>query len=106
MNIEIADNTKVATILKKYPAPRGATHFRFTAPGRKPVIDALKNIDVLAGCTGSLEYGKAKTEGTRKNRKIIGFIPAQNDAEKKRVPAPSPRPTTTSTSGPRHDLAG
>jgi hypothetical protein len=82
MNVEIADNSKAATILKKYPVPRGATHFRFTAAGRKPVIDTVKNIDVLVGCKGTIEYGKVKTEGKGKNAKVIGFIAAENGAEK------------------------
>ena len=77
MKIEIADNAKAKSILSKYPAPRGATHFRFTPPGgRKPVIDALKNIDTLAGCSGELEFGKVKGEGRGRNYKVTGFIPA------------------------------
>jgi hypothetical protein len=99
MNIEIADNTKVATILKKYPAPRGATHFRFTAAGRKPVIDALKNIDVLSGCKGVLEYGRVKVEGKGKNSKVVGFLPVESGTQKE-ASNPAPKVAAPALSSP------
>lgn len=73
MNITIPSNATTASIKAAHPVPRGATHFRFTAPGRKPVMDAVKNLDTLAGCSGKLEYGKVQFEGRGRHAKIKAF---------------------------------
>jgi hypothetical protein len=73
MNINIPSNASTQSIKTAHPVPRGATHFRFTPPKRKPVIDAIKNLDVLAGCSGKLEYGKVIFRGRGRHAKIAGF---------------------------------
>lgn len=73
MNITIPSNATLQSINAAFPAPRGATHFRFTAQGRKPVIDAIKNLDTLTGCSGKLEYGKVQFEGRGRHAKIKAF---------------------------------
>jgi len=75
MNITIPSNATVKSIKAAHPVPRGATHFRFTSPRRKPVIDAIKNLDTLAGCCGRLEYGKVQFEGRGRFAKIKAFTP-------------------------------
>jgi len=96
MNITISSNATTSSIKTSYPAPRGTTHFRFTAPKRKPVIDTIKNLDVLAGCEGKLEYGKAIFRGRGRYAKIAGFTvfatmtPAVQ--KKKNDPATTPPP--------------
>lgn len=74
MNIEIPSNTTTSKIMASYPPPRGATHFRFTTGNHKPVIDRIKNLDTLAGCTGTLEYGKVTFEGRGRHSKVKEFI--------------------------------
>lgn len=79
------------------PAPRGATHFRYTAPGRKPMIDAIKNLDTLAGCSGKLEYGKVQFEGRGRYAKIKAFTSlapasAPEPEPEREQPVPPPQP--------------
>lgn len=77
MNIvTIPANTTTKAILETHKPPRGATHFRYTEGRRKPVIDAIKNIDTLAGCSGKLEFGKVTFEGRGRHAKIKEFIPS------------------------------
>jgi len=91
MNITVPSNATTQSIKTAYPVPRGATHFRFTAPKRKPVIDAIKNLDVLAGCSGKLEYGKATFKGRGRHAKISGFtalanpVPSSQEKQPKRA---------------------
>jgi len=85
MKIEIPSNTTAKKILATNKPPRGATHFRFSDGKRKPVIDKLANIDTLAGCTGTLEFGKVTFEGRGRYAKVKEFIPV----------APEPAPTVT-----------
>ena len=73
MNITIPNNATTASIKTAHPAPRGASHFCFTEPRRKPVIDVIKNLDTLAGCSGKLEYGKVQFEGRGRYAKIRAF---------------------------------
>ncbi|XHR30396.1 MAG: hypothetical protein ACFUZC_07505 [Chthoniobacteraceae bacterium] len=89
MNITITSNATTASIKAAHPVPRGATHYRFTTPKRKPVIDAIKNLDVLAGCGGKLEYGKATFQGRGRHAKIAGFTVMAEAS----VPAREKRPT-------------
>ena len=79
MNIEIPSNTTATKIMAIYPPPRGATHFRFTTGIHKPVIDRIKNLDTLAGCTGTLEYGKVTFDGRGRYAKVKEFIPVATD---------------------------
>lgn len=90
MQIDLPDNAKLNSILKRYPRPRGASHFRFTAPDRKPVVQPVKYIDLLAGCKGELEFGKARIEGRGKNAKLKEFLPlAPNGAKDAPKAAPA-----------------
>lgn len=73
--VTIPANTTTEAILETHKPPRGATHFRYTEGRRKPVIDAIKNIDILAGCSGKLEFGKVTFEGRGRHAKIKEFIP-------------------------------
>lgn len=75
MNITIPANATAKAILESHKPPRGATHFRYTEGRRKPIIDSLKNIACLAGCTGSLEFGKVTFEGRGRHAKIKEFVP-------------------------------
>ncbi|PTY02393.1 hypothetical protein DB346_09830 [Verrucomicrobia bacterium LW23] len=98
MKINFPENTTAKSILEKHPAPRGATHFRYTEGKCKPVIDSIKKIDVLAGCQGNLEYGKVTFEGRGRHAKIVDFTPiapAAEVAEAAELPAePAPAPVT------------
>lgn len=96
MNITIPANATISSIKTAHPVPRGTTHFRFTAPKRKPVIDAIKNLDVLAGCDGKLEYGKAIYQGRGRHAMITGFTVFATAQKKKSDPAaePAPKPRT------------
>lgn len=94
MNITIPSNATTQSIKTAYPVPRGATHFRFTEPRRKPVIDAIKNLDTLAGCSGKLEYGKVTFEGRGRHAKIKAFtalgvasVPAPQHEPEQALPA-------------------
>jgi len=58
MKITIPLMSTTASIKVAFPVPRSATHFRFTSPSKKPIIDKLANLDTLAGCSGKLEFGK------------------------------------------------
>jgi hypothetical protein len=95
MSIDIPNNAKPQTIRAKCQPPRGATHFRFTVKGRKPVIDSIKNIDTLAGCEGNIEFGKANFEGRGKHAKIKNFTPIETNkpAETKQKPEAKPAAT-------------
>ena len=88
MNINIPSNATTASIKTMHPAPRGATHFRYTTSGRKPVVDAIKNLDVLAGCSGKLEYGKVTFEGRGRHAKIKSFTALATAS----APTPEPEP--------------
>jgi hypothetical protein len=94
MNITIPSNATTQSIKTAHPTPRGATHFRFTTPKRKPVIDAIKNLDVLAGCAGKLEYGKVTFEGRGRHAKITAFtalaVVSASTPEPERVQPVSP----------------
>lgn len=73
--VSIPANATAKAILAANKTPRGATHFRYTEGGRKPVIDKLANIDTLAGCTGKLEFGTVTFEGRGRHAKITEFHP-------------------------------
>ena len=92
MNITIPANATTSSIKSVHPVPRGTTHFRFTAPKRKPVIDAIKNLDVLAGCEGKLEYGKAIYQGRGRHAMITGFTVFATAQKKQSDPVTEPAP--------------
>lgn len=54
---------EIASFLKALAVPRGATHFCMCIAGRNPLIDKIKNLDVAAGCSGLLEFGKTSGRG-------------------------------------------
>jgi hypothetical protein len=85
MNVTIPANATTKSILAANKPPRGATHFRFTEARRKPVIDKIKNVDTLAGCSGKLEFGKVTYEGRGRHAKVSGFTP---------LDAPAPEAST------------
>jgi len=89
MKIEIPSNATAKKILATNKPPRGTTHFRFSDGNRKPVIDKIANIDCLAGCTGTLEYGKVTFDGRGRHAKVKEFIPAESE----QAAPPSPEPT-------------
>lgn len=80
--ITIPANAKAKAITETNKPPRGATHFRYVEGKRKPIIDAIKNIDCLAGCTGKIEFGKVTYEGRGRHAKIKEFIPIEGEAPK------------------------
>lgn len=79
--VSIPANASAKAILETNKPPRGATHFRYTEGRRKPIIDAIKNIDCLGGCSGKLEFGKVSFEGRGRHAKITEFIPIPQAAE-------------------------
>ena len=101
MHITIPSNATIASIKAAHPVPRGVTHFLFKAPGRKPVLDKIANLDTLAGCTGRLEYGTAKFEGRGRQAKIKAFIPLIAAAAPKPAPAPAAPIATTPAGRPK-----
>ncbi|XHR27630.1 MAG: hypothetical protein ACFUZC_17020 [Chthoniobacteraceae bacterium] len=108
MNITMPSNATTSSIKAAHPVPRGTTHFRFTAPKRKPVIDGIKNLDVLAGCEGKLEYGKAIYKGRGRHAMITGFTVFATAQKKKPDPVaaavPSLEPQTANVT-PKPALA-
>ena len=99
MKITIPFMSTLATIKATHSVPSGTTHFRFTSPGKKPIIDAMKNIDTLSGCTGKLEFGKAEFTGRGRHAKIVGFdvlavatAPVIPGTKRLTEPAPEPAP--------------
>ncbi len=94
MNITIPSNATTQSIKTAHPVPRGATHFRYTASGRKPVIDAIKNLDTLAGCSGKLEYGKVTFDGRGRYAKIKSFaaLAVVSAPVEKQKPSTPPKP--------------
>jgi hypothetical protein len=79
--VTIPANVTAKAILEANKPPRGATHFRYTEGRRKPIVDTIKNIDCLAGCTGKLEFGKVSFEGRGRHAKITEFRPIAQAAE-------------------------
>ena len=79
--VSIPANATAKAILETNKPPRGASHFRYTEGRRKPIIDAIKNIDCLAGCTGKLEFGKVSFVGRGRHAKITEFHPITQAAE-------------------------
>jgi hypothetical protein len=79
--VTIPQNATTQSILQSLKPPRGATHFRYTEGRRKPVIDSIKNINILAGCTGKLEFGKVTFEGRGRQAKIKEFTPMAQTPE-------------------------
>lgn len=79
--VTIPANATAKAILETNKPPRGATHFRYMEGRHKPIIDAIKNIDCLAGCTGKLEFGKVSFEGRGRHAKITEFLPITQAAE-------------------------
>ncbi|XHR30890.1 MAG: hypothetical protein ACFUZC_10060 [Chthoniobacteraceae bacterium] len=102
MDISIPSIATIASIKTAHPVPRGATHFRFTTPSRKPVIDAIKNLDTLAGCAGKLEYGKVTFRGRGRYAKINTFT-ALGVASN---PAPVPVAPPPATPAPQQPAPG
>lgn len=94
MNITIPSNATVKSIKAAHPVPRGATHFRLTTSKRKAIIDVLKNLDSLAGCSGKLEYGKVTFQGRGRHAKIVAFtaLGETSAPEPKQKPETAPQP--------------
>jgi len=103
MNITIPSNATTASIKTIHPVPRGASHFKFTTPGRKPVIDTIKNLDTLAGCSGKLEYGKVEFEGCGRHAKIKEFTTLAVASAPEPESTPLPMPTVLAVSAPESE---
>ncbi len=67
------------------------------------MIDAIKNLDTLAGCSGKLEYGKVTFEGRGRHAKIKAFSAlgvAKSPTPEAEQPAPKlAAPKTDATPG-------
>ncbi|PTY02750.1 hypothetical protein DB346_08215 [Verrucomicrobia bacterium LW23] len=100
MKINFPENATAKSILDKHPAPRGATHFRYTEGKCKPVIDSIKKIDILAGCQGNLEYGKVTFEGRGRHAKIVDFTPIAPAAEVAEAAEPGSEPAPAPVTPP------
>jgi hypothetical protein len=86
-------NTKkeIHDFLKSLDVPRGATHFRLLIEGRNPVVETLKNIDVAAGCSGEIEFGKMVGRG--KNRSFELITPKDKPMRSTKAPRKGTRHT-------------
>lgn len=95
--VSIPANASAKAILEAHKPPRGSTHFRYMEGNRKPIIDAIKNIDCLAGCTGTLEFGTMK-HGRGQNGRITpkAFEPIKAE---KAAPAGKPAPAEATPPG-------
>ena len=98
--VQIASNATSKSIQAAHKPPQGSTHFRFTTPDRKPVIDKLANLDTLAGCSGKLEYGKVEFEGRGRYAKIKAFTPLAAEAKGRAKKAVVPEPTEAAPTQP------
>jgi len=95
--VSIPANATAKAIIETNKPPKGATHFRYTEGNRKPIIDAIKNIDCLAGCTGKLEFGTMK-HGRGQNGRITpkAFEPIKSEMA---APAGKPAPAESNPPG-------
>ena len=96
--ISIPAKAKAKAIIDSNKPPKGATHFRYVEGRRKPIIDAIKNIDCLAGCTGKIEFGKVTFEGRGRHAKVKEFIPLEANSVVPSAPA-TPEPTEKHAAG-------
>lgn len=78
MTAKIKDGADAKSIRQKLNPPRGATHYQFTVPGKKAVVHTVKDLDLIAGVEGSIEFGKAVFEGRGRHAKLVGFTPIES----------------------------
>jgi hypothetical protein len=98
---------EIASFLKTLGAPRGATHFRLSIAGHNPVVETLKNLDVAAGCSGEIEFGKMTGRG--RSRAFEPVTPAKKRGRTKRTPQPvatEPAAAKAPRKGTRHTILG
>jgi len=99
---------EVTAFLKTLGAPRGATHFRLSIEGHNPIVETLKNLDVAAGCSGEIEFGKMAGRG--RNRTFEPVKPARKRSRTERAPDPveqaEPAPAKAPRKGTRHTILG
>lgn len=81
---------EITALIKTLGAPRGATHFRLSIEGHNPIVDAIKNLDIAAGCSGEIEFGKMTGRG--RNRSFELITPAKKRNRPQRTPEPVERP--------------
>lgn len=115
----------ISAFQKRLGIPRGATHFCLSIEGHNPIIDAVKNLDVAAGCTGTLEFGKLSGRGRNRSFAAMEWqvpdqTPTANADEAIQTPAQEaidpqddtePAPATETPQrgrrkGTRHTIAG
>lgn len=93
---------------RRFGAPRGATHFRLNIDGHNPIVETLKNLDVAAGCSGEIEFGKVTGRGRNrsfepvvvKRKRSRSQPPTPESVEPETLPVKAPR------KGTRHSLLG
>jgi hypothetical protein len=96
---------EVVSFLKTLGAPRGATHFRLSIEGHNPIVDTLKNLDVAAGCTGAIEFGKVTGRG--RSRAFAPIAAKKPRAKKATGPAVTEStPAKATRKGTRHTILG
>jgi hypothetical protein len=102
-------NTKkeVASFLKTLGAPRGATHFRLSIEGHNPIVEMLKNLDVAAGCSGEIEFGKMVGRGRSRTFELIAAKEKRIRSKKALEPASEDSTTVKAVrKGTRHTILG
>lgn len=99
---------EITALIKTLGAPRGATHFRLSIEGHNPIVDAIKNLDIAAGCSGEIEFGKMT--GRSRNRSFELITPAKKRNRPQRTPEPveptEPAPAKAPRKGTRHMILG
>jgi hypothetical protein len=94
---------------KRLGIPRGATHFRLNIEGHNPIVETLKNLDVAAGCSGEIEFGKVTGRG--RNRTFEPITITEKKARTKKTqtsvqPTPDVVPEKSPRKGTRHTILG
>lgn len=96
---------EIASFIKNLGAPRGATHFRMSIEGHNPIVDTLKNLDVAAGCTGKIEFGKMTGRG--RNRAFEPVVAKEKRSRAQQTPvAGKPAPKKAPRKGTRRTILG
>jgi hypothetical protein len=99
---------EITAFLKTLGAPRGATHFRLSIEGHTPIVETLKNLDVAAGCSGEIEFGKMTGRG--RTRTFEQVTPAKKRSRSQPTPEPvestEPAQAKAPRKGTRHTVLG
>lgn len=99
---------EITAFLKTLGAPRGATHFSLNIEGHNPIVETLKNLDVAAGCSGQIEFGKMTGRG--RTRAFEPVAAKEKRTRQQRPPEPvestDPAPAKAPRKGTRHTVLG